>query len=61
MFKKITIIKSSPSLFVVPLFETKIIRNFGAAVFGVGDATYLGATVFDPFGGVISWSLSVVG
>jgi hypothetical protein len=35
---QVTIIKSSPSLFVVPLFEAKFIRNFRAAVLGVGEA-----------------------
>jgi hypothetical protein len=38
MFHNIPIIKNSPSLFAVPLFEAKSIRNFGAAVFGVGEA-----------------------
>jgi hypothetical protein len=37
MFRKIKKIKSSPSLFAVPI-KTKFILNFGAAVLGVGDA-----------------------
>ncbi len=38
MFRNIKILKSSPSLFDIPLFETKFIQNFGTAVLGVGDA-----------------------
>jgi hypothetical protein len=61
MLHKITIIENSPSLFAVTLFETKFIRNFGAAVLVISVVLGRSSVEFDSFGNVISWSLGVVG
>jgi hypothetical protein len=53
MLHKITKIENSPSLFAVTLFETKFIRNFGAAMLVISVVLGRSSVEFDSFGNVI--------